>query len=257
MLLNKVFILVIVTCISSSSGIIINCLFDDFSWQIGLRYTCTVDVVDMSGNAAAFLDVTGIHQPARTNSHVLGIRFLRNPFDRMPTNIESFFPNLMFIAFYGGNLTFISAENLKPFRNLQQFFVNSNQISIIEGDLFKYSPNIQIMQFWGNRITNVGHGLLIGLRMLRQADFGRNSCIDISASQETIANLTRALLLQCPPLATITTISTTSSDCNVRCTINEETDELRSQVNALADANEKQEERINELEKRLSELSLP
>jgi len=79
-----------------------------------------------------------------------------------------------------------------------------------------------------------------------------NPCIDAFAGTPAeVQLLINQLIEQCPPLD-ITTIPTTTEpiDCPVRCTINEETDELQRQV---AEMNE----RIIELERRLNEITAP
>jgi len=274
----KCFFLFIVICISSSSAISINCQFTYINWEIvGRQYNCDVNQIDISGNDTALLEVTGTHQTSNTNADVGNLIFSGNyPLDRLPTNIESFFPNLVMIYFIGGNLAYVSAENLQPFQNLRVFFAFQNQIATIDGDLFKYSPNLQRIVLDGNLITNVGEDLLTGLTQLTYANFQNNPCINILAdTPEGIESLKTALQLQCPPLATTTvpptttsttpltttsdppttTISTTTpNNCYIRCTVNEETDELRRQVDALADANAKFEERFLEQENRIDEL---
>jgi len=259
----KVFVLIIVIFISSSSGIIVNCRFVNTGWDTETQYTCEVSQVDISENDTALLDVRGTHQTNKANKDVGGLSFWGTyPLDRMPTNIESFFPNLEAIRFWNGNLTHVSAEILLGFQNLALFDVSYNKLATIEGDLFKYSPNIQKVYFIENLITNVGHDLLTGLTKLTDADFRYNPCINIlSTNHFLIPNLIKELLIQCPPLATTsdpptttTTTTSTPSECDVRCTINSETDELRSQVDVLADATEELEERLVENDKRLADL---
>jgi len=251
MLSNKVFIFFIAIFISSSSGIIFNCDFRTYEFRIGIKYACFIYQEDISGNDTEIVYITGSHEDGKVNEDVevltIGLDRVEHSLDRFPANINTFFPNLILIRFPLGNLTTLGADSLNALESLRYFRASDNRITSIDGDLFKFSPNITQINFENNLITSVGHDLFAGLESLTYADFRNNSCIDMDAnSREEIEILQTALFLQCSPLD--------PPDCEIRCTINEEIDELTSEIDALADVNAKFEERFNEQENRIDEL---
>ena len=265
MLKFKVNIVFFLIFVASSRAIILNCEYVMVSWTlIGDFYTCLSSQVIQSRNETSLTEVRGRHITGRTDENVHGFT-LRNSFvlNQIPKNVEAFFPNLIAIEYHGGNLTSVSADDIKPFPNLKLLSLSSQQLVTLDGDLFKHTPKIQAIFFRDNFITNVGHNFLSDLNDLIVADFRHNPCVHFFANSFTqIENLKTMLLRQCPPLKTpeppttiSTTSTTTSGECSIRCTIDEETDELKAKVDALTEANEKYEERFVELERRIRELS--
>lgn len=262
MLSTEALIFFIVIFVSSSRGIVFNC---DFGLQgflsLGYLYTCSVYREDVSGNNTALVDVRGSHVSGKRNENVESIiLYYQNSYNRIPTNIDNFFPNLTAIQFVYGSLTSVTAEDLQPFPNLRMFSAPYSKLVYLDGDMFKHTPKIQILEFYVNPITNVGYDLLTGLTDLVLVDLRSVSCINSYAnSRAAIRSLNNELLRQCPPLATTTAeasttlTSTTSgpSECSIRCTIDEEIDRLRSQVDALIEANEMYEKKFIKMEERL------
>ena len=239
-MLKNTVLVIFLTILVTSQGIIFDCNFRTSQWtQIDNLYTCNVRQVTPSGSNTALADVRGIHLPGQTNENVQAIENLNTfSYNRIPTNLKDFFPNLIGIYFWRGNITTISAEDLQPFPNLRIFGIESHRLVTIDGNLFKHTPRVQIVMLSDNLIENVGLNLLTGLTNLNIAVFLRNTCINSFADTPAgLENLRNELISQCPPLV-----------CPIRCTINEETDELRSQVNEL-------QEKLIALEARLNELS--
>lgn len=76
--------------------------------------------------------------------------------------------------------------------------------------------------------------LLSDLSKLIYVDFRFNPCINTYASSpQAIENLKAQLLTQCPPLEISTLSTTTANSCSARCSINEETDDLRARIEEL------------------------
>lgn len=176
-------------------------------------------------------------------------------YNRIPRNIENFFPNLFAIEFTFGSITALDADDLKPFPNLAAFTLNNHRITTLDGNFFVHVPRVQAVTFDNNLITNVGKHLLLGLTNLTLASFLDNTCISrVADSPDQLHRLEDKLLELCPPLAETTTLPTTSTtidECSIRCTINDETDELRNQVEILAEENVMMKQRLLELERRL------
>lgn len=244
-----------------SQGVIFDCNFREDPPY----YSCQLFRVelDAEGNENVLTEVRGTHLQGRSDEDV-GFLWSSDayPFQRIPINVANFFPNLLDIRFVGGNLTFVSANDLQQFPLLQILYIKHHQIETLDGNLFEHTPNIRITEFDFNQITSVGHGLLDGLPNLVRVNFLGNPCIDFRATtQAEIETLRTQLVQQCPPIITPdppTTTASTPGDCPVRCSINEEVDELRSQVLAQERTIVEQGERLDELERRFNEIgSIP
>ena len=110
---------------------------------------------------------------------------------------------MIIINFWQGNITTISAEDLKPLPNLLMLIIGGQKLITIDGDLFKHTPWVTDILFNDNIIENVGLDLLTGLTNLTYVDFTSNTCINRSAdTPAAIENLRNELISQCPPLAT-------------------------------------------------------
>lgn len=267
-----------------SKGVEIYCTFNDFTWypiSAGSVYNCYNAQVSISNSATTLESVRGVHQSGKSNTDVkvLYVEEDKTGIERLPSNIEKFFPNLVLIRWVRGSIRTVTAEDLRPFPELTGFSMFYNRIVSLDGDLFQYTPKLEWVDFERNQIANVGEDLLANLENLKRVWFHANTCIDSSAeSPQAIQELKQALLTQCPFLVTTQTSSTTD-DCNVRCTVNEEIDGLTAKlgdqsrindefqetiqnserrIHALEDLVAKSDERILELEKQVREiLSLP
>lgn len=212
-------VFVVIIFISSSRGVILNCDFYMVDWAIDLKstignlYTCTTATDEASGNYTALVDVRGAHSQGRTNKDVQGLSVWNQvSYFQIPRNIESFFPNLVGLAFWSGIFTSITADDLKPFPSLKLLDLSHNKLVTLDGDLFKHTPKIQAIYFFDNLITDVGNDLLTGLTDLKAVDFEDNTCISFQAySPAAIESLKTELRLRCSTSAATTPKPTTSS----------------------------------------------
>lgn len=237
--------------ISSAHGLIIGCNYRNLTWTIvGTRYTCHMSVID-SSNPTTLTDVLGFHTGGKRHEDVEGLYVQPElVLTRLPKNIEKFFPNLVMISWIDGVLNHVSAEDLKPFPKIRFLdFFNSN-LESLDGDLFQHSQELQHINFGRNAIEFVGNGLLTGLDNLVNAGFHDNKCIDLNAENVlAMQELKLQLATKCSLISSeSTTISTTSetSECSVRCSINDETDQLKLELSELR-------QRVDALERRREE----
>jgi Leucine rich repeat len=177
---------------------------------IGDQYGCepTVSVVN-EGNV--LVEVSGSHMTEKTNSDVktITVQYQVNLL-QMPKNIETFFPNLIRIQFWNGNISSISVDDLKAFPNLQVLSFGVNLLTSLDGNLFIYNPKLQWISFSGNKITNVGYDLLLGLDELRTVNFNFNTCINKFASTPSqLIELKNLLRTSCPSLVSTQAPTTT------------------------------------------------
>lgn len=226
--------------VSASYGLVFQCAFTEETWtSVGLHYSCKASVISF-GSLTSLEGVVGTHLDGKNNFdvrsvHVSGDRTC----NRIPQNIEKHFPNLLGIAWDHGNLTSISAEDLKPFPYLRMISIGKNNVVKLDGNLFKYSPKIRYIRFHTNFFEHIGQDLLTDLTDLQWVDFGKNPCIDLSASTTVqFEELNTQLPIKCPPLA---------GECLVSCAMSKAVHELK-----LKEA--EQDEKIKQLNDTVSKL---
>lgn len=154
---------------------------------------------------------------------------------------------------FNGLLSSISADDLKPFQNLLSLSLARNNLDTIDGNLFEYSKNLQVIDFNDNPLEHIGFDLFANLEWLERANFTLCNCINFDAlNPEQILKLNDMMPEECPPLDTTTPPETTSTrdpggECSFRCSLNEETSALQNRTDQL-------EGRISELENQLNDL---
>lgn len=240
---------------SKAQAIIFRCNFELVDYgPIKTRYACKVNTISAE-DLTTVDDIKGEHRSGKNNSDVEAL-WIENKFElsAMPSNIEQFFPNLVAISWFNGNLTTITSTDIKPFPKLIRIYLSFNKIATLDGDLFQYTSKMQRIHLNGNLISNVGVDLLADLTELARVDLRMNPCISINAdTPDLIEDLKLQLSVTCPPLPTepppATELSQTEFDpCLPRCSLNFETDDLRRRA-------DDQEERIAELEKLVREMN--
>lgn len=194
--------------------------------------------VESSGNLTSVVDVVGNHLEGKTNSDIQLLSINNSPtLTSIPSNIGNLFPNLIAFQIRAVQLTSVTAEDLKQFANLIQLAIFGCPIVSLDADLFKYTPNIQVLIMTSNKIENVGQDLLANLVDLKIVNFLSNPCLSYYASNPQMLEwLKNNLSLSCPPIQTTTSIQTTPTttapveQCEIRCSLNAETDELKDQL---------------------------
>lgn len=200
--------------------------------------------------------VQGTHLAGRSNADVKGLSVNNDRFSKqLPKKIEAFFPNLIAIRWSEGNLESITADDFRPFPELKLLSFGNNKIASLDEDLFKHTPRLSHIEFFNNRITIVGEDLLSLLKELETVSFSKNRCIDESASTyEKLQEIKQKLLSQCSP-STKTYSSSTEKACNLRCSLDEEFDEIKNQLAEQTLLNANLKEAISELRQTISEHS--
>lgn len=240
-------------------GVTIQCNFLDDYWNsIGdNEYTCIAVTITSDGNLTHVINITGNHESGKTDEDVKAFWIESNhkQFTRLPKGVEKIFLNMIVFAWGYGALETLTADDLEPYPNLQRLDAYDNQLTSLDGDLFKHTPQLKYLHFRGNQLRHVGSGLLDGLHSLKRAYFEKNYCINVGA--ETPAQIRELKLIlwnRCPPLATTTTRSATiePGQCSIECievieTLKEENKRQDNKIAILSDA-------IQELEKQMREL---
>lgn len=235
--MNKIKLLLLL--FSSTSAVIFDCDFGTSTWtSVTDAYTCR-PIVTVSSDETTLTEVRGNHLDSKTNEDVQVV-WAQNQriVSQLPKDLEKFFPNLIVIAWSNGDLSSITAENLKPFPNLTEISLDNNLITTLDGDTFQYTKLLKAIYIDNNQLTSAGPDLLENLNGLEKAFFTKNPCIDMLASNpDAIQALKEALASQCPPSTTTTQISTTTDSgaciCSSRIKVLEQ--DSRSMQNSWDD----------------------
>lgn len=247
-------------------GMIIQCYFNIGNLDNILIdvYYCQASIVS-SENPSSVTEIRGQHLSGKSNDDVKYVYIYGSP-STIPSGIGNFFPNLQGFLWDESNLTSLKAEDLQQFPNLISLYVRNQAIESLDGDVFKFTPKLKSINLSYNKLQNVGLGLLSDLPELQQVNLRSNICVNIQADNaQQIQALKEELPTKCPPLITsteqpTTTISTTTTStttenvCEVRCSINEEVEELRAKLVEQIEINAMNEERFTELEKMIREI---
>lgn len=259
--------------VSLTNGVSIQCNFGNDYWNsIGDSvYSCLNAVIISDDNLTHVIDIIGIHESGKTNEDVKAfwIESSHKQFARLPKGFEKIFVNMIVYAWGYGALTTLTADDLKPYPQLQRLDAYDNKLTSLDGDLFKYTPKLVYLHFRGNPLLHVGIGLLDGLHSLKRAYFELNDCINMGAETPTqIRQLKLKLWNQCPPL------KIESGECSIKCmerieTLEEENKRQSEEIVKHREENARQADEISkqsdkiaansdaiqELEKQMRELS--
>jgi hypothetical protein len=263
------FFIVFLSFALTVKGIILNCNYvsKSFTQVEGNLFGCTVTLISV-GTIADIEELKGTLAAGKTLEDVEHISAARKTMITIPLNLEDFFPNLRAIQLYQMSLETISMEDLKPFPNLEHLNLAANVLTSIPFNLFDFNPKLKLIYLYNNKIATVGQGILDGLNVLVDVQFGGNVCIKSDATTpeelelikqellekclpagETIAPKTTTLPTTTPtttiteastaskptttPTPTTLSPETTTINCEHRCTLNEEVDDLQTSLESV------------------------
>lgn len=196
--------MVLLSFMASSQALELTCFFlseVDLAY-VGPVYYCSNGQLQEANSMTTLEAVGGAHVSGKSNADV---RAMDVQSDRLveyfPKGVDNFFPNLLMIQWFNGNLVSITAEDLRPFPGLRVLHLYINKIASLDSDLFQHTPNLAFINFATNQITSVGENLLTGLNHLTSVDFFYNPCISQGAwLPEEIQTLNERLPILCPSL---------------------------------------------------------
>lgn len=234
---------VLLSC--SVKAIQFDCTFAIYlSYPLGYRYCC--DAVVFNGGSASLERVTGNHHPGKTNDDVvcLGLRIRDQHVKFVPQGIADFFKNLDTLRIYYSNVMSISASDLRPFPRLVNFQLEGNNLTSLDGDLFKYNLHLQIVSFSKNQIQQIGHDLVNNLNSLTELRFAENPCINQQAyDRAAVLKLAPQLSVLCPPLDANQKIKEQAEKIQRQ---DAEIEQIKHSNERLSEENQQQSEKIDQ-----------
>lgn len=236
-------------------GIILDCNFKTHDWNnLGNIYLCDAKVIQFT-ESRTVIGVSQSHLSEKTNDDVTGVRFNDQQLDFVPRNITGQLQNIRALEIGFTALKVITKFDLKQFPDLVNFYLVSNPLEALDGDLFEFTPNLQYLSFYGNKITNVGPNLLCNLKSLIYVTFNGNLCTNMTAlNPNEILDLSRRLAYVCPPSAEmIERIVVNGEKLETKLEENF-AEKVESVIEELNENVEESERKLKELETQVEEL---
>lgn len=102
----------------------------------------------------------------------------------IPKEIEKFFPDLGGLQIIRSQLQSIERQDLEPFKELQELYLDGNVLEILESDLFRLNYELRYISVSQNRLKFVGENILLELKNLEQAYFHDCGCFGSYTNNE-------------------------------------------------------------------------
>lgn len=99
----------------------------------------------------------------------------------VPSGIAENFKNIKVLIIANTGLRVITQVDLKPLKKLRNLYVDNNQLTSLDDDLFLSNPSIEYINVSNNQIKSVGMRTFEPLTGLKELGFYQNICIDDGA----------------------------------------------------------------------------
>jgi hypothetical protein len=164
-------------------------------------YTCNAKILTYGVNDEKLTEVSQNHLKSFKNIDVKLVNIDNQLYDKVPQNMDDFFPNLHGFFMQDCKLENITKTDLKPFAKLKYLSLYGNLLEVIENDLFEHTPDLVFINFTWNRLKHVGSNILDTLSKLKTASFYSNICIsrDVLDDKTEMKELKHELLKKCKP----------------------------------------------------------
>jgi hypothetical protein len=86
-------------------------------------------------------------------------------------------------------------SDLKPFGELKKLIVDGNELEVLKGDLFKFNPSVNELNFASNDIYSIDFNVFDNLK-LKSVDFSGNVCM--RRQMKSINETLREIKEKCP-----------------------------------------------------------
>jgi Leucine-rich repeat (LRR) protein len=174
----------------SSQSVSFQCRYETVVWDtLGSIYWSSVHnkLNITSLDAAQINDISGTHEAGKNNDNVEGLWVIYNQIHYFPRGLNKFFKNLKAIRIYYSGLKAIHQSDLKDFPKLVYLSLDSNNLEILEENLFEFNPNLEEISLHFNQISHIDSKVFEKLTKLTTLWLSLNTCIDMFASNNATA----------------------------------------------------------------------
>lgn len=169
-------------------GVVVFC---DFKNGSAYGYQCHVKYLQIKSKLdRTITDVAGDHLSGKSNDDVKFFNCVNHVVKYYPLNLTNTFKNLETVSIYNATLSEIHAEDLQQFGGkLKKFWNQYNVIEVLEADLFKFTPNVELVSFSSNKIKHVDDGVFRDLKKLSALYLGGNLCNYTANNRTSVLDL--------------------------------------------------------------------
>lgn len=135
-------------------------------------------------------NITGFQVKTRSNADVRGIRAEYKDIPYFPQGLGKYYDvgKFIFIRIIYGTLKEIHQKDLAPFKQLKIFTIHSNEIEVIERDLFRFNPLLEVINIGHNKIKFVDGNVFGHLNQLNTLWIDDCACISDYADERADLN---------------------------------------------------------------------
>jgi hypothetical protein len=157
--------------------------------QIGSIYRCKVlnDLQITSKQESVIASAKGWDNSGGSYDFVEGFLVYNKSVQYFPRNLENVFKNIRKISITDGRLKELNQEDLKPFPKLVNFYLDDNDIEILEEGVFAYNPDLVFILLSNNKLVHIGQNVFEILTNLTYLYLSYNPCINMKAENNSIA----------------------------------------------------------------------
>lgn len=185
------------------------------------------------------MELFGNHLGGRNGSDVKYFYLNNQNLTFFPRNIEKEFSGLKWINLSENLINCLTNAHLRPHRKLHYLYLDNNNITVIESNLFDGLPNLQSVYLNNNNIKHVNGDVKRPTKFYFSVL--ENPCIDrIYYRSNEITDLSSDLQYKCPPLTTTQALEP------FRCSINGQTHQDLKLQNCETNCDENIFEMINQ-----------
>jgi len=168
----------------SSTAIQLDCEYIQGGWSaLGANdYRCEVKNLNITTRNVKVDGVLINH--ANGNNNVKGLRIESQTCHFIPKGIANVFGNLIVIRIQDSDLKQITRRDLQPFTELETLYLYTNDLEVIEKDLFMHNKKLIHIDCDRNKLKHIDNMALDSLTQLTSADFQNNPCISMNANTE-------------------------------------------------------------------------
>ncbi|CAG9810910.1 unnamed protein product [Chironomus riparius] len=200
--LRKLFIIFCI--VQHSQPATLNCKYEQlYRVYFGYGYHCEVINLEIFSNSSTFDAEIGDHKDGKCNNDVVWVIMVENSVNQhsmlsFPKGFKIIYPNLIAISIMNMGLKRITAEDLKPFPNLQHLILWKNNLTFIEEDLFQHNPGLESLSLSSNQIFHIDPQVLSHLGSLKWLRLEGNRCngtveIQDATRRDRVVNLVKII----------------------------------------------------------------
>jgi len=187
---------------SSTQSASLQCKYTSGLWgTLGTVYYCMVqNSISITSLDVATVDsISGTHLVGYNNDNVEGFSIIQGQVHYFPRGLNNFFKNLKGIEIANTGLKEIYQSNLKDFPKLTNLWLYSNDLEILEENLFQFNPNFEKMVLNSNKISQIAPTVFDKLTKLSSLYLESNICINMKAenSLTEVQNVIKTAKAQC------------------------------------------------------------